>query len=120
MAVTLKVLASVSSLTAGTGGATFDLSPTGSSTKGWLIKNIFFFNTTPGQTMTFELKIKQGTTYRTISKTTSLPSGTSTPVFLERDITLDLNRPDVLSVHLTSTPGTGAAQCVINGIQRDQ
>src|SRR5262245_28024410 len=119
MGSTLKVLA-CKALTSGPGGTLADVSPTTASAKAWLIKNIYFYNYgSTGQDLTVDLKVKQGSTYRTLIKGITVAGGTSSskaPTVVAREIALDLNVPDVLAVVLTPASGTPTADCVINGI----
>jgi hypothetical protein len=117
MAVVLKLLSCKPGLSSGTLGVTSDLMSTSSATKGWLIKNICFY--CPAGTLTVDLKVRQGAggTARMVAKGISVTGGT-TPTILEREITLDLNTPEILSAFVTATIGT--LDVVINGVERDQ
>jgi hypothetical protein len=125
MGSTLKIL-TAKLLTSSTGGVPQDITPTSSAAKGWLIKNIYFYNYgTSGQSVTVDLKIKQGGTARMLLKAaiSVAPGGTGTsgnPSVLAKEFALDLNVPDVLHAVLTSSAGTPNVDCVINGVEKDQ
>jgi hypothetical protein len=122
MAVTLKLLACKQGFTGPTAGATHDLSPTTAQAKGWLIKNISFFNHTAAA-LNVELRVKYsgGGGYRMLARgPLVVPANSTAPGVIEREITLDLNGPDVLAAILSTTAAALSADCIICGIERDQ
>lgn len=114
MGSTLKLLSCKPGLTS---GQTHDVTPTSTSAKGWLIKNMFFYNAGASQ-LTLSLKVRQtsGGTARTLVPSFTVPAGGA--AVLERDIALDLNVPDILSVVLTGSNLT--TDCTITGTEADQ
>lgn len=114
MGSTLKLLSCKPGLTS---GLTHDITPTSASAKGWLIKNIFFYNAGASQ-LTLSLKVRQtsGGTSRMLVPSFTVPAGGS--AVFERDIALDLNVPDILSVVLSGTSLT--TDCTITGTETDQ
>jgi hypothetical protein len=118
MAVTLKILGGATGIGGVTTAGTYDISPVSSPGKGWLVKNITFYNRGTNTT-TIDLMVKAGAGYRMLKKSAlSLAAGAAQPV--ERDITLDLGT-DTLAAALSITAGTTISiDYVINGVERDQ
>jgi hypothetical protein len=116
MAVTLKVLNAHTGASSALTAATFDIS-TSASGKGWLVKNIYFYNNSSA-TMTVDLVVKYASGYRMLKKAAaSLTAGAIG--FVERDITLDRGT-DTLAASVSVPSGSINFDYVINGIERDQ
>ena len=119
MAITLKLLKCHPGLAPNSTGNTYDLSPNTTSTKGWLVKTIFFFNNgSAGQNVTVDLKVRKGGTSRALKPGFTVNSKQT--VVVEDEFSIDLNSPEVLSAFMKSSSGTPSVDCVITGVERDQ
>ena len=123
MALILKVLNTITSVSAPGTATKTSITPSANTPKGWLVKAITLLNNAQGLTITpIQVQITKGATSLFLVKNLSVATSEQYVIDLNgQEVTLNFNSGTPDKIEITATGATGKVlNVLVDGLERDQ